>query len=182
MRCVEFAFNGCWQFYLFGPIMSYITVSYSGFIAKTVCGDIYIDFINLSSRKLHWKIDISSLSTILPIFWEIQSGSTESRGTLISSIGTGLWETYSFIYSSGQFKVELTVRRIFVRYQGRPPLFDIWQYDGDAFCQPVIGETVQMSSTFFSLLGKMFFIETDFLLDRVCFLYDWNFQGIRLRT
>ncbi|MDY4838508.1 MAG: hypothetical protein SO160_09840 [Lachnospiraceae bacterium] len=31
------------------------------------------------------------------------------RGTLISPAGTGLWETYSYIYLNSQLKAELTV-------------------------------------------------------------------------
>ena len=47
----------------------------------------------------------------LPFFEMLGSGRIMSRGTLTSPAGTGLWETYSFIYLSGQLKTELTVRR-----------------------------------------------------------------------
>ena len=94
-----------------------------------------------------------SPSTNLPCFLELWNGSTEKRGIFVSSIGTGLGETYSFIYSNGQLKAELTVRRTICQVPELDVLFGIRQYAGDAFRQPIIAET-------------------DFLLDQVCFLYD----------
>ena len=55
---------------------------------------------------------MSSRSTNLPFFSDIQNGSFIDRGTLISPAGTGLRGTYSFIYSDDQLKAELTVCRI----------------------------------------------------------------------
>ena len=51
--------------------------------------------------------------------------STENRGTFISPIGTGLRETYSFIYSNGQLKAELTVRWTFCPVPESDTLFCI---------------------------------------------------------
>ena len=56
-------------------------------------------------------MNIISQSTNLPNLEKIWSSSLMNRGTLISPAGTGLWETYSFIYSNSQLKAELTVCR-----------------------------------------------------------------------
>ena len=61
-------------------------------------------FVTWVSANCIEKIDMSSPSTNLPFFWEFWNGSTENRGTFISPAGTGLGETYSFIYSNGQLK------------------------------------------------------------------------------
>ena len=47
----------------------------------------------------------------LSIFSDIQSQSIADRGTLISPVGTGLWEICFFICSNRQLKVKLTVCR-----------------------------------------------------------------------
>ena len=82
-----------------------------------------------------------------------------SRGTLISPAGTGLWETYSFIYLNDQLKAELTVCRTFCPEPEPDALFCKEKYAGDTFCQPVIAELY-------------------FFFDRVCCLYDGNLKGI----
>ena len=80
----------------------------------------------------------------------------------ISPAGTGLWEIYSFIYSDGQLKAELTVGRT-LRPEPEPDaLFRIRQYACDAFCQPVIAEMYLL------LYGRSH-------------LYDRDLKGIRLR-
>ena len=61
-------------------------------------------------------------------------------GTLISPVGTGLWENYSFIYLSGQLKAELTVSRTFCPKPEPDALFCIGKYACDTFCQSVIAE------------------------------------------
>ena len=63
-----------------------------------------------------------------------------NRGTFISPAGTGLWETYSFIYSNSQLKAELTVCRTLCPKPEPDAFFRIRQYDTDTFCQPVIAE------------------------------------------
>ena len=80
-----------------------------------------------------------------------------NRGTLISPAGTGLWETYSFIYSNSQLKAELTVCRTFRPEPEPDALFCIRQYARDTFCQPVIAECY-------------------FFFDRICRLYNCSFQ------
>ena len=51
-----------------------------------------------------------------------------TRGTLISPAGTGLWETYPFIYSNNQLKTELTVCRTLCPEPEPDALFRIRQY------------------------------------------------------
>ena len=80
-------------------------------------------------------------------------------GTLISPVGTGLWENYSFIYLSGQLKAELTVSRTFCPKPEPDALFCIRKYAGDTFSQSVIAEE-------------------HFFLYRICCLYDGNLKGI----
>ena len=58
-------------------------------------------------------MNTAAQSANLPTFWKIQNGSSVITGTLISSAGTGLWETCSFINLNSQFKEELTVCRTF---------------------------------------------------------------------
>ena len=85
-----------------------------------------------------------------------------NKGTLISPVGTGLWENYSFIYSDDQLKAELTVSRT-LRPEPEPDaLFCIREYANDAFCQPVIAEA-------------------HFLFYRSSRFYDGDLKSIRLR-
>lgn len=97
----------------------------------------------------------SSQSTNLPIFWKKESDSLLIRGAEISPAWTGLWENYSFIYLSDQFKAELTVCRTFRPKPEPDALFGIWKYAGDAFSQSVIAEE-------------------NFFLHRICCLYNCN--------
>lgn len=78
----------------------------------------------------------------------------------ISPAGTGLWETYSVIYSDGQLKAELTVRRTFRSKPEPDALFRIREYAADSFCQPVIAEM------YFFLYGSSRF-------------YDGNLKDVR---
>ena len=98
----------------------------------------------------------------LPFFEMLASGRIMNRGTLTSPAGTGLWETYSFIYSNSQLKAELTVCRTFGPEPQPDAFFCIRQYAADAFCQPIIAEMY-------------------FFLYRICFLYDGNLKGICFR-
>ena len=81
------------------------------------------------------------------------------RGTLISPAGTGLWETYSFIYLNSQLKAELTVCRTLCPKPEPDALFGIGKYAGDAFRQSVIAEE-------------------NFFLYRICYFYDCSFQCV----
>ena len=69
-----------------------------------------------------------SLSTNLPNFLRFKKGSLMNRGTLINPTGAGLWETYFFIYLSGQFKAELTVNRTFCPKPEPDAFFGIREY------------------------------------------------------
>ena len=82
-----------------------------------------------------------------------------SRGTLISPAGTGLQETYSFIYLNNQLKAKLTVCRTFRPKPEPDAFFCIRQYARDTFGKPVIAELY-------------------FFFDRVCCLYDGDLKGI----
>lgn len=77
----------------------------------------------------------------------------------ISPAGIGLWKTYSFICSDGQFKAELTADRTPCPEPEPDALLCIREYAGDALCQPVIVE--------------MYF----FLYGGSCF-YDRNLKGV----
>ncbi len=55
-----------------------------------------------------------------------------NRGTFISPAGTGLWETYSFIYSNSQLKAELTVYRALCPKPEPDAFFRIRKYARDA--------------------------------------------------
>lgn len=71
---------------------------------------------------------MTAQSTNLPNFRRTGNGSILNRGTLISPAGTGLWETYSFIYLSGQLKAELTVSRTLSPEPEPDALFCIREY------------------------------------------------------
>ena len=81
-----------------------------------------------------------SQSTNLSISEKYENDKNKSNGTLISPAGTGLWETYSFIYLNGQLKAELMVFRTFRPKPEPDAFFCIREYAGDAFRQPVIAE------------------------------------------
>lgn len=69
-----------------------------------------------------------SQSTNLSIFEKYENDKNKSNGTLISPAGTGLWETYSFIYSNNQLKAELTVCRTLCPEPKPDALFCIREY------------------------------------------------------
>ena len=73
----------------------------------------------------------------------------------ISPAGTGLRKIYSFLYSDGQLKAELTECRTLCPEPEPDALFCIREYAGDAFRQPVIAEMHLL------LYGSCCFYDTD---------------------